>query len=179
MAEPIVVETPAGQRRRLAALGVIMTAVSAFLVAIRSDGDVGLAVGLLGLVFFGPITLALLVRALRNHPVLILDADGFTDRSTLIAAGPVPWPDVSRIDKRPFMNRVFVAVTLTDPAAYRARQPAWRRLVIHLNRRLVRGDIFIPDNVLPMPPAELVKTMRRLQHAAPRRVHGGGTDRRA
>jgi hypothetical protein len=179
MAEPIVVETPAGQRRRLAALGVIMTAVSAFLVAIRSDGDVGLAVGLLGLVFFGPITLALLVRALRNHPVLILDADGFTDRSTLIAAGRVPWPDVSRIDKRPFMNRVFVAVTLTDPAGYRARQPAWRQLVIHLNRRLVRGDIFIPDNVLPMPPAELVKTMRRLQHAAPRRVHGGGTDRRA
>jgi hypothetical protein len=179
MAEPIVIETPAGQRRRLAALGVIMTAVSAFLVAIRSDGDVGLAVGLLGLVFFGPITLALLVRALRNHPVLILDADGFTDRSTLIAAGRVPWPDVSRIDERPFMNRVFVAVTLTDPAAFRARQPAWRRLVIHLNRRLVRGDIFIPDNVLPMPPAELVKTMRRLQHAAQRRAHGGGTDRRA
>jgi hypothetical protein len=91
----------------------------------------------------------------------------------------VPWPDVSRIDERPFMNRVFVAVTLTDPAAFRARQPAWRRLVIHLNRRLVRGDIFIPDNVLPMPPAELVKTMRRLQHAARRRAHGGGTDRRA
>ena len=32
MAEPIIVETPAGQRRRLAALGVIMTAVSAFLM---------------------------------------------------------------------------------------------------------------------------------------------------
>lgn len=177
MAEPIVVETPSGQRRRLAALGVIMTAVSAFLVAIRSDGDVGLAIGLLGLLFFGPITLALLVRALRNHPVLILDAAGFTDRSTLIAAGPVPWPDVSRIDERPFMNRVFVAVTLSDPAAFRARQPAWRRLVIHLNRRLVRGDIFIPDNVLPMPAAELVKTMRRLQRAAQRRAHGAGTDR--
>jgi hypothetical protein len=179
MAEPIVVETPAGQRRRLAALGVIMTAASALLVAIRSDGNVGLAVGLLGLVFFGPVTLALLVRALRNHPVLILDADGFTDRSTLIAAGPVAWPDVSRIDERPFMNRVFVAVTLIDPAAFRARQSAWRRLVIHLNRRLVRGDIFIPDNVLPMPPAELVKTMRRLQRAAQRHGHGGGTDRRA
>ena len=93
MAEPIIVETPAGQRRRLAALGVIMTAVSACLVARRSDGTVGLAVGLVGLVFFGPITLALLVRALRNRPVLTLDADGFTDRSTLIAAGPVPWPD--------------------------------------------------------------------------------------
>ena len=50
------------------------------------------------------------------------------------------------------------------------RQSAWRRLVIHLNRRLVRSGIFIPDNVLPMPPAELVKTMRRLQRAAPRRA---------
>lgn len=179
MAEPTVVETPAGQRRRLVAIGVIMTAASAFLVAIRSDGDVGLAVGLLGLVFFGPITLALLVQGLRNRPVLILDADGFTDRSTFIAAGPVPWPDVSRIDKRRFMNRVFVAVTLADPAAFRARQPAWRRLVIQLNRRLVRGDIFIPDTVLPMAPAELVKTMRRLQLAAQRRTHRGGTDRRA
>ena len=82
----------------------------------------------------------------------------------------MPWPDVSRIDKRPFRNRVFVAVTLADPAAFRARQPAWRRLVVQLNRRLVRGDIFIPDTVLPMPPAELVKTMRRLQLAAQRRL---------
>src|SRR5579863_3435306 len=175
MAEPIVVETPAGQRRRLAALGGNMTAGSGFLGAVRADGPVRLAAGLLGLVFFGPITLALLVRAGRNHPVLILDADGFTDRSTLIAAGPVPWPDVSRIDERPFMNRVFVAVTLADPAAFRARQPPWRRLVIRLNRRLVRGDVFIPDNVLPMPPAELVKTMRRLHRAAQRRPRGGET----
>jgi hypothetical protein len=36
---------------------------------------------------------------------------------------------------------------------------------------MVSGDILIPDNVLPMRPAELVKAMRRLQRGAQHRTH--------
>ena len=177
--ERIVLETPVRQRRRLAGPGVSLTAISAALLIFRSGGDLGLVIGLVGLVVFGPIAISRLLRAVRNRPVLILDADGFTDHGSLISAGYVPWQEVQRIDHRRFRRRVFVTVAVTDQAAFRARQSAWHRLLLRINGPMAAGDILIPDNVLPMSPAELVKTMRRLHRAAQRRTHSGGTDRRA
>lgn len=177
--ERIVVETPARQRGRLVPMGIIVTGISAGLVDVHPAGFIGLIIGLIGLVFFAPITVALLIRMFRNRPVLILDADGFTDHGSLISAGYVPWRDVQQIEQRVFGRRIFVAVTLTDPAAFRARQPAWRRFLYRVNGRTAAGDIFIPDTVLPMSPTELARTMRQLQRAAQRRPQSGGTGRRA
>jgi hypothetical protein len=161
-------------------MGVIVTGIAAALVATRPGGYVGLVIGLLGLVFFGPLTVALVLRAFQNRPALILDAEGFTDHGSLISAGYVSWQEVQEIDERRFgRRRIFVTVKLTDPAAFRARQPAWRRLLYRINGRTAAGDILIPDNVLSIRPAELVKTMRRLQRAAQRRARSGGTGRRA
>ncbi len=174
-----VIEMPARQRGRLIPMGIIVTGLSAGLVDVRPDGYVGLVIGLLGLVFFAPITIALLLRAVRNRPVLILDADGFTDHGSLISAGRVRWRDVRRIEERQFGRRFFVAITVTDPAAFRAGQPAWRRLLYRVNGRTTAGDIFIPSTVLPMSAAELARTMRRLHSAAQRRAHIGGKNRRA
>jgi len=177
--ERIVLETPVRQRRRLAGPGISLTAISAALLIIRPGGDLGFLIGLVGLVVFGPITISRLLRAARNRPVLILDADGFTDHGSLISAGYVPWQEVQGIDQRRFRRRAFVTVTVTDQAAFRARQSAWHRLLLRINGPMAAGDILIPDNVLPMSPTELVKTMRRLQRAAERPAPGGGTKRRS
>jgi hypothetical protein len=177
--ERIVVETPVRQRRRMAGPGIVLTAISVALILDRPYGNVTLVVGLLGLVVFGPIAISRLVRATRNRPVLVLDADGFTDRGSLISAGYVPWQEVRQIDQRRFRRRVFVTVTVTDPVAFRARQSAWHRLLLRINGPMAAGDILIPDNVLPMRPADLAKTMQRLQRAAQRRTPSGGTGRRA
>lgn len=176
----IVIETPPAQRRRSAPMGIIVTGIAALLVGTRPRGDVGLVIGLIGLVFFAPLTIAQVLRAVRNRPALILDADGFTDQGSLISAGYVSWQEVQEIDERRVgRRRIFVTVKVTDPAAFRARQPAWRRLLYRINGHPTAGDILIPDNVLSVRPAELVKTMRRLQRAAQRRARSGGTGRRA
>jgi hypothetical protein len=175
----VVVETPPAQRRRSYPMGIIVTGIAAALVARRPGGDVGLIIGLIGLAFFGPLTIALILRAVRNRPALILDADGFTDHGSMISAGYVPWQEVQEIDERRFGRRIFVTVKVADPVAFRARQPFWRRLLYRINGRTAAGDILIPDNVLSMRPAEVVKTMRRLQRAAQRRARKAGTDRRA
>ena len=175
----IVIETPAGRRWRPAVLGSVLTVLSAALAADRPGGDFGLVIGLVALVICGPIALALLVRAIRNKPTLILNANGFTDQSSLLGAGFVRWQEVQRIEDRLFRRRVFVTVTLTDRAAFRARLPAWHRLILRLNGPMAAGDILIPDSVLSMSPAALVKTMRRLQRAAERPAPGGGTKRRS
>jgi len=177
--ERIVIQTPARKRNRIVVMAIIATGFSAWAVADRHDGDVGLVIGLLGLALFVPVTLIYLLRAVRNRPVLVLDADGFTDHGSMISAGYVPWREVQRIEERPVRRRVFVAVTVNDRAAFRARQSAWHRLLIRLNGPMVAGDILIPAGVLPMSPAELVKTMRRLHRQAQGRAHTGGTKRRA
>lgn len=177
--ERIVIEIPARQLWRLPVLGIFLTILSAALVAERPGGEAGLVIGLVGLVLFGPVTLALVVRAMRNKPALILDAGGFTDRTSLLGAGFVPWQEVQRIEDRLFRRRVFVIVTLTNRAAFRARLPAWHRFVLRLNGPMVAGDILIRDSVLPMSPAALVKTMRRLHRTAQRPAPRGGTKRRA
>jgi len=175
----IVIKTPAGRRWRPAVQGSVLTVLSAALVLVGSGGAFWLVIGLVGLVIFGPITLVLLVRAIRNKPVLILDADGFTDRTPPLGVGFVRWQEVQRIEDRVFRRRVYVTVSLTDRAAFRARLPAWHRLILRLNGPMVAGDILIPDNVLSMSPGALMKTMRRLYRAAQRPAPGGGAKRRA
>jgi hypothetical protein len=176
--ERIVVETSLRQRRRMTGLGIVLTAVAAALILVRPYGNVGLVLGLACLVIFGPIAISRLLRVMRNRPVLILDADGFTDYGSLISAGYVPWQEVQQIEERAFRRRVFVTIKVTDPAALRARQSAWHRFLLRVNGPMAAGDILIPDNVLPMRPAALVKTMRQMQRAAERRAHSGGTGKR-
>jgi hypothetical protein len=175
--ERIVIETPARKRRRIVVMAIIATGFSAWAVADRHDGDVGLVIGVLGLAIFAPVTVIYLLRSMRNRPVLILDADGFTDQGSMISAGYVPWREVQRIEELPVRRRVFVAVTVNDKAAFRARQSAWHRLLLRLNGPMAAGDILIPDSVLPMRPAELVGTMRRLHRKALGRANRGGARR--
>ena len=175
----VVIETPAGRRGRQLIFGIIVTGVLVVVAADRSDGSVGLVIGLAGLVIFGPFTAAMLIRATRNRPALILEADGFTDYGSLISAGYVPWREVARIEERVFRRRAFVAIKLIDRAAFLARQSAWHRFLLRINGPTAAGDILIPDNVLPVGTAALVKTMRQMQRAAQRRAPGGGTDRPA
>jgi hypothetical protein len=167
--ERIVVETPPKKRWRMASFGGCVTILAAALVGFQSHGTFGLVLGIIGLVLFAPITVAALIRALRNRPVLVLDADGLTDRASLLAGGFVPWQEIQRIEDRPVRRRVFVAITVTDRAAFLARQSAWHRFLHRINGPMAAGDILIPDSMLPMRPAELVKTMRQMQRAALRR----------
>lgn len=169
--ERIVVDTPARQRWRLAVMGLILTGASAWIAVAEVYGDLGLVVGILGLVLFGPLTVTLLLRAARRTPALVLVAGGFTDHATASAAGFVAWQDVHSIDVRVFMGRAFVAVTVRDRAAFLRRLPAWRRALRAVNQHLVEGDVLIPENVLPMSAADLAKTMRSLRHDSHGRGH--------
>jgi hypothetical protein len=165
----IVVETPPIRRRRMLIPGLVVTLIGAAVVANGSGGTAGLVIGLIALVICGPLTAVFVLRAVQNKPALILDADGFTDHGSLISAGYVRWQDVQRIEEHPVGRRVFVAVTVTDRAAFLARQSAWHRFLIRINGPTTAGDILIPGSVLSIRPAELVKTMRRLHRAALRR----------
>jgi hypothetical protein len=156
----VAIYTPGPRLRRLTISCLLLSAASAFVIVTRPDGLFSLVAGILALAFFGPVTLGILPKALRRTPVLVLDADGFTDRAGLLGAGFVPWTDVRHIAERTLRAQRYVAITVHDPAALLRRLPAWQRPLRRLNRRLVRGDVLIPATLLPMPPAQLVRTLR-------------------
>jgi hypothetical protein len=55
----------------------------------------------------------------------------------------------------------------------------WRRLLLRIDAPEAGSDVLNPCSMLPMRPAGLVTTMRRLQRAARRRTPRGGASRRA
>lgn len=100
--------------------------------------DVVRLVAWAGLLFFG-FSLAVFVQMLRSPlPALEVDEEGFTDRTSGIAAGRVSWAEV--VDVRPIARAggEWVAVTLVDPEAHLARLQLFRRGLVRMN--LLAGE---------------------------------------
>jgi hypothetical protein len=157
------------QQWRLVGMGAIMSAVSVLLLLAGIGGGVrGLlfvVVGALGSLFFVPSTAYLLGQAARRGPAVILSTRGFTDHASAIGVGFVPWSEVTSIRTRSVRGRAFVAVKIRDPRAVLARQSAWRRALLRLNRKWFSGDVFIPETVLPISAKELISLMNEKRSA--------------
>ncbi|MEM9356007.1 MAG: STM3941 family protein [Pseudomonadota bacterium] len=84
----------------LMALGLMMTGMSLLLVlplfAGRANGDYAQLVGLIGALFFGTCTTAILYRLLTSFKtVLVISPDGIRD--TRVAADVIPWSAIQGI----------------------------------------------------------------------------------
>jgi hypothetical protein len=161
----IVIETPAARWQALVGGGLLLTVASAALI-VWPSGVFELVAGIVGVVFFGPAAVFLLVRAIRRTPVLVIEASGFTDHATLAGVGFVPWADVHRLHEQVIRGQGMVSVTLRDPASLISRLPVWRRILLRLNRQLITGEVHIPAAALPMPAAQLIATMQSMRHRA-------------
>jgi hypothetical protein len=167
--EDIRISPARRQQWRLAAMGAIMSAVSVVLFLAGIGGGVHgllfLLVGAPGALFFVPSTAYLLGQAARRGPALILSTKGFTDHASAIGVGFVPWGEVASIRSSSVRGRAFVAVRIRDPRAVLARQPAYRRALLRLNRKWFNGDVFIPENVLPISAKKLISLMNEKRSA--------------
>lgn len=157
------------QQWRLVAMAAIISAVSVVLllagIGAGAHGFLFLLVGALGALFFVPATAYLLFQAARRGPALILSARGFTDHASAIGVGFVPWGEVASIRTSSVRGRAFVTVSIRDPRAVLARQVAWRRALLRLNRKWFDGDLFIPEAVLPISAKKLISLMNEKRTA--------------
>ena len=145
-------------------LFVTVLGVALILYGITHNGAneiVGLATGIPGTLVILPAAVYLIYRAVQDRPALVIGERGFTDHASLTGVGYVAWHEVAGIR----LDRVWLAVKLRDPRPMMARQPAWKRVLMRMNARVVAGDVVIPTNALSMPPQELISLMiDRLQH---------------
>ena len=70
------------------------------------------------IIFFGFCGLEGIKKINDAAPGLILNQNGFTDNSSGIPAGFVPWSDVKKIEEYQIKNQHFIAVIVTEPDKY-------------------------------------------------------------
>lgn len=118
------------------------------------------------LVAFSVSTVVMLVRTLRPGPTVIFDADGFTDRTTLMPTGLVRWEEITVVRKREIgrgrgTERVL-EVVLADPDRFYARpRPLLRRLDDRVRRLLKTPDVSIPGSMVSKPMRVVIEELQR------------------
>lgn len=134
--------------------GIVMVLVSIALLVYATPSTLRATFGWIGLVVFVPLTVFVLLRAVRPRVVLRLAGGGLDDRSSLASVGFVPWDQVVRAVSAQMAGNPMVAVLVTDPEAVLAQMPA-------LRRSGARANLGLAD---PHTPVWIVTTQLDIDH---------------
>lgn len=116
------------------ALLALLVAFALFVtVATWEDDSYYMLMGLLSTLFCSMGFIFLLYRMIKKKPVLTVDAEGFYDRSSMIAAGRIGWNEVTDIQLQYVNHQHLITFHLHDPEGFLARQSFIKRWVIKLN----------------------------------------------
>ncbi|MBA0048231.1 STM3941 family protein [Mycobacteroides sp. LB1] len=144
-------------RLGLIALGAIAF-VPACIWAMNADDASVVRRGIagIGIPFFGFCGLWALRKLFDTKPGLILSSKGFTDNASAIAAGFVPWTDVTGIHVVEIKKQRTLIVTVKNPEHYIAKGSAARQLLNRANMRMAGSPIGISANSLKIGFDELI-----------------------
>jgi hypothetical protein len=155
----------------LAAIMALATAYTGFLALGGGFGPATAAFPVCALLtlFFVPLFLRAVVRALRGAPLLSLDGHGVTLHSARVT---LPWSNVAeiRIDHRPGHADLLVFVPVEEDRAVGALRGLPRRFAADGIRR-VGGPIFVRVPQLAAPIEDVLAAAHRLSTAPVRHSH--------
>ena len=126
--------------------------------------------------FFGAAGVAWGIAKSRDKkPGLILNAEGMTDNSSAVAAGFIPWSEVTGVDTFQVSNQRMLVIRVTDPTKYIERGGAVKRSLNRANANMCGSPIVISSNALRIPFDELRReVVAYAARYAPRPEHAGG-----
>ena len=99
------------------------------------------AVGWVGLAFFGLAGVMLVRQAVRIGPVVVIDADGLTDRR--LGVGPIGWQEITGYRTVTVESTRLLCLDLAEPDQFLGRLSAWKRVAAAANRRMGFGDVCV------------------------------------
>lgn len=119
---------------------------------------------------FGALAFVLAVRKVfSSKPGLILDTQGITDNSSMLAAGFIPWFSIDSFEVRQIHNQRILYVILKDPEAYILRFGLLRKIAFKLNRHVAASPVGIISSSLTVGFDELVRLVEQYYLAAQQR----------
>lgn len=135
------------------ALGVwLLTLPDASIVTQRRFNEPWLvhSVGGLALLFFGICSVAAGRKLFDASPGLVLSEQGLLDNASGVAAGFIPWSQITGIGHYQVQGQKMLVIGLADPKPYLERGPFWKKALLKANYRLVGSPVSIPANTLKM-----------------------------
>ena len=113
-------------------------------------------VGIAAIVFFGLAGAVGLKKLLDQAPGLVLDQEGFTDNSSGVSAGLVPWSEVVEIGESQVQRQKFISIHVVDPEKYVDRGNVLRRMTNRANLKMCGTPINISSSSLKISHEELL-----------------------
>jgi hypothetical protein len=120
--------------------------------------------GVVAAAFFGLCAVALVSKWFDGKPGLVLSDAGLVDNASGIAAGFIPWSDVSGVSIYEIQKQRMLVIQLTDVGKYIERGNALRRLLNRANTRLCGSPVAIPASALRIGFDELVAAFDEYRH---------------
>ncbi len=105
-------------------------------------------IGAVTVLFFGFCALWSLKKVFDPTPGLLLTAEGFTDRSSSIAAGFVPWSAIRDIRATEIQKQKFVSVLVDNPKPYLESGNSLQRMAKRANQALCGTPINLASHGL-------------------------------
>jgi hypothetical protein len=155
----LVVPASIGKLVALAAGAVAFVLAGGWMVS-HPKNPTDVLAGAAAIVFFGAAGIFLIIRIVRPTPAVVINDKGILDNASALGAGFIAWDEIADLREYRFNNQVFLGVFPKQLDAILARQSTWKRQAIRANLALGAAPINIPQVVLPISVADLLKEIR-------------------
>jgi hypothetical protein len=135
------------------------------------------ALGALSVLFFGACAVYAITKVFDRQPGLVLGPAGLVDNSSAVAAGFIPWSDVTGVEIFRFGRQKMLVIRVADPEKYIARGNPLKRALNRANTGMVGSPVAISSNTLRIPFHELREEVasRFARHAEAHRTPPANT----
>lgn len=96
-----------------------------------------------------------IAKSRDRKPGLVLNAEGMVDNSSAVAAGFIPWSEVTGVETFQISSQRMLVIRVADPAKYIERGGAVKRSLNRANASMCGSPIVISSNALRIPFDEL------------------------
>lgn len=114
----------------------------------RFSSDFITVVGVVAVAFFGLVFLFASKKLLDKSPGLVINSDGIVDNSSGVAAGLIPWKEITKLSVTTVQSQRFLTVHVHNPESYLDRGNWLKRIANKANYKLYGSPVQISANGL-------------------------------
>lgn len=141
----LVIEESKKQSYKLAALSFLMVAGAGLMVWIgyRESDFLYLAIGIVGILFFGICFLYTIGRVLKTRPLLVIKKDGVVDTSSAAAFGDISFDQIEQFKLLRLSSQHYIGIELKDAEGFMENLSGYKKKNLEANMKMGNPPLVI------------------------------------